>query len=738
MLKKLLLVVIASQVVMSGDLYEDDQPLNLKGGFVSSLSAEKYSGYKFTTFCVDVEEIKKFYEELKKANAYYIDIDKITQEINDKTKCNLYFKIPFVLDAILEDAKTSIKKSITYLHNALYSMKKDTIDSIEPIDFIYDTAKKRFAYKYFGKLPKYFEKRKGIEPLSENAAKLKLKMLMKIDDYIGWYSNCYNFDYQFDDNKVVESNAFFDAKTVEDLSPDFSIQDNLNVLKIGVSQEGANWKVTTTLNSNTDTFSFNENKEVFSIYLCKRLNNKGNECINLKESNPQSPMTSMNWNFKVKNNQIIDIDIRHVNSLHTSVKLKLFKVFFTLRDISSSKVVPKNPFQRDYTTRDTSKKNFILIDNGTEEIYLKDLQTNEYKKFGLKSTPLAIKADDEKEIELFRIHFDNISNIQSELYHVSFRYYLMRIPFHHILVVHDDKTDPSPNIYSFKTKDTYTYSSIYKCRYDYLLSETYSYLAVQDIAYGQDKKRYHCDVNLIKEPIDQSTPLQFKTTKDNCLILEGGTDYLTRRFYLMGDFKYFEWNFNTEENNEQPDKNCNLYLRGNTDGNAPRFISNSFEFPEYKDKRIYLSIRTIDQKPGYIITAFYFENKDIFNEILNVEKDRYAYSKAIPENYIFDVKEVPTTKEPSAVNLIKETVNYQSSQEIIYSIDNEDIISCTHSLNILIDSNNNIVFQCINQSAVRTCKNLPKSKPVPVKKDKLKPNMKKIVLQALNTLQNII
>ena len=736
MLKKLLLVVIASQVVVGGDLYEDDQPLNLKGGFVSSLSAEKYSGYRISCLCQDVPKIKSFYEELKNAEAHYID--KVTQDKTDKSRCYLNFKSPFVLDVIFEGGKDSIQKSITYMHNALYSIRKDTVDSIKPIDFIYDSAKKRFVYKNFGKLVNFFEKKKGNGLLAEDAAKLKLKKLMKIDDAIGWYSNGYNFDYQFDDNKVVEKNAFFDVETVEELSLDSSIQDNLNILKIGVNRDGKNWKVTTTLDSNTDSFSFSENKEVFSLYLCKKPNDKSNECINLKESKPQDPMTSMYWNFKVKKNQMIDIDIRHVNSLHTNVELNLFKVFFTLTDIASSRIVSRSPFQRDQIISDKTKKNFILIDNGTEEINLKDLQTNEYKKFRLKGTPLIIKADEEQELELFRISFLNIDNLQSELSHVSFKYYHLRIPTNHILVINDDKTDKFPNVYSFKTKDNYTYSSVYKCRNDYLISETYSFSSIQNIIYGQDKKSYDCDVNLIKEPIDQSTPLNFKTIKDNCLILQGGTDYQTYRYYHIGEYKQFEWNFNTEENNEQPNTTCNIYLRGNIDGKVPRFISSNFKFPEYKDKRIYLYIRTIDQKPGYIIRAFYFENKDNVYEILNINRGKYAFSKTIPEGYIFKLKNTPMTKEQSPKKLINETVNYQSSIEIIYSIDDEDILRCTRYFNIIIDSSNDIVFQCTNKNSAKDSEDPIESKPALVIRDKVRSTLKKVFLQASNTLQNII
>lgn len=699
MLKRMLVLFVVSQIVVSGDDIPNDEPSNMSGGYVSSISAENYSVFRQIVSCDQIAAIKALVEELKSTSALVAEIDKIRKDPNDKSKCYIYFKSSFGLDVDLKNAfspeaniksgEDSIVKSITTLHKELIAKKNNCIDKVDADDFIYDAKTKFYFFANYARLVEFYEDGSKKQTLNGGQAANVLKKMTDIKDFSQWGKSIYNLDTPFDDYKVSEN----EFNNLDSPKQHADVGNENDSVKVEVVKKNEKWAVKSTLNSNVDSFDFDGKSELFAVYLCQNSGKDDNLCINLKGNEAD---TNMVWNYKVKPNQRVEVDIREASSLDQYYKLKFYKVFIILTDISRMKIVPKNKYQRQ-NVLDVKKNDFILIDQGTEEFILKDLQDESRTLYlQIKSKALKIKADDEKEVELFRISLSAIEKKVSDFSNIKFKYYIVRIPSSNILILNDEKDNQAANLQSFKPGKESATLSFNSCNSDSLILKDGEPQNKQNIFLDKEEKTYSCVVNLKTK----SESILFSKLETDCIKLLDNSDFQTYRSYYIKDSKNFAWNFNTEPKvDENKNNKCSISIEPTYSSPAPAFKSKTFEFPQHQYYRVFLSISKQNGKSDFTIKGYHFgPEKRLLQIFYSVQKKSIDLtSKNMPETLFYHTKDQRTLLKGQEIEFLEQKVNYQSSTEVIYSFDINDLESCTKELDLYI-KDEKLLLVCMKPS----------------------------------------
>lgn len=595
-------------------------------------------------------------------------------------------------------------------------------------DFIYDASEKQLMYKAIEKFPRFFGSQEN--PSISNSMQDKTKLSEFVERVIryDWHKESSNFDSQFDDYKVNEYGFSWQNKLEEVNSGDGGYSMGYNygqaskILKIDVTKEGDQWKVSSDLASDTNTFSFNGDSEVFSVYLCQKMDNKMNECINLKE---KALGDAHSWSFKVKDNYKVDIDIRPVRSLDSYLKLKLFKVFFNLSDVNSMRIIPSKPFSKELVNVQKRTRVYFLIDKGTDELLVFELETYKFEKIKISKQPLTIKFDSRKEIDVFRIPSevfknywkDNYKSLKSEKDRLNdidsvtldrayfkYKYYQIIIPNKNILTLTNEDGNQPPSIYSTVPLLSSTSSLIQSCDSKSLNLRNYIIEPFHTIYFGEEERKYHCRVKISKKKSFAASgnknedAIFYRDIPNRCFKIGDTTDIPTYLPYPIDNLRNFEWNFNSEETIQgKQDTSCTIYIDQNSNKEPARFISKEFKFPELAWYRIYLSIRLDEGSNMFVFSAYYFDKSKTLFEIVDISSTSTLKSSVLPQVLYFNVvikDRIDTSNKISFVNM---RANYQSSSEIVYSISLERMNECEKGINLFF-KDDNLILQCTKSS----------------------------------------
>ena len=724
MVKKCFSVLIACVFVASGLNLEVEQHPNLKGGFVSSSTARRYSSDTTSLSCAELEEVNKIYDELVKEKVPLAEVIKLTKSEGIKPSCYIHFKTTFALDVTVDNSKSMITKSITDLHNALVNAKRKSLMGMTAFDFIYDASKNQLMYKAIEKFPKVFTSQENLSITNPKQSQSKLSELLERKVLYDWHKESSNFDSQFEDYKVNEDGFSWSNKLEEVKSGDerdsmgYNYGQALKILKIGVKKEGNQWKVSSDLAPDTNTFSFDENTEVFSIYLCQKMDKKMSECINLKENGPGD---AFSWNFKVKDNYKVDIDIRPVRSLDKYLNLKLFKVFFNLSDVNSMRIIPTKTFSKDLVKLQKKTRGYLLIDKGTEELLVFELETYKFEKIKITNKQLTIISDNKNEIDVFQIpcevfksywtsnikffqseksRLKDIDNITLEKANFKYKYYQIIIPSKNILTLTNQDENQPASIYSTVPLLPSTSSLIQSCSSKSLNLRNYFIEPVHTIYLGEEVRKYDCRVKLSrKKSFNNSSnnnedAIFYRDIPNRCFKIGDKTDIPTYVPYPIDDLQNFEWNFNTEEKiQDNQDRSCTIYIDQNSNEKPARFLSKEFEFPELARYRIYLSIRVDEDSSNFIFSAFYFDKSKNLVEIVDIGSTSTIRSNVLPSTLFFSVVTNDKIEATTRISFVNMRVNYQSSNEIVYAISLKGISECEKGINLFF-KDDNLILQC--------------------------------------------
>ena len=727
MSKKLLSVLIASLVVVRVLSFELDKHPNLKGGFVSSLTAKRYSSDATYVNCVKLEEAKKLYDDLIKEKVPLAEVIKITKEKEQGDLCYIHFKSTFVLDVNLENGKELAVSSITNLYNRMMNTRKKVFKGFSPYEFIYDASKKQFLYKNLEYLPAIVSKD---NPTLTDESKSKLILDQIIKKYLdsNWHKYTSKFDSQFDRYKVNE-NGFSEPNKLEEIktkeggdSKSSSGNQDSKILRIEVKKGESEWKVFSELDSDKNEFSFNEDKEVFSVYLCQKIDSKVNECINLKENGSQN---AFSWNFKVKNSYKVEVDVRPVDSLDRYLNLKLFKVFFVLSDISSMRILPSKTFHREVISKDKNFRSYFMIDKGRDDLLVFETENKKLEKVKISKKALFVKFDQQTEIEVFRIPYEpfesffgirydffkltynrlvDLENIFRDNNRLEYSYYQIRVPRGNSLILTNENETQPPIIYSHKTAKLYISSLIHTCDTKNMLLRNNTYEKKHVIFLGQEEKIYNCKVQLFKsntvitDILKQNTGnfILYRDIYEDCIKFDDKSIITEYTPYRIEKPEKFEWNFNLEDTQDvNKDNICTIFFKDKDNNKFAKFKTKIFEFPAYKAYRVYLSIIFDDKTDNYIFSAYYFDEKYDVKPIVSIFNKDPVIFKTLPQSLNYNVVEKKKIKKNMITSFLDIKVNYLSSNEVVYAIDIDIKNECKSGINLFFQGDN-LILQCTN------------------------------------------
>lgn len=711
MLKKTFIVVALILIVAGKGEIEVDQLPNLKGGFVSSLSVKKYSFYRDEVDCENVPSIEAAYKKFRDENIPLLEIDKITKRKDKESKCFIYFKNDYSLDINSDDMEETVTNSIISFQEALANGKHKVLTQLYSGDFLYDSSKKQFFFSNMEKLPSLVGTRENYTGLFNTRNHFDMLIKASIRFFDNWARLTDYFDYQFS-HYEVNHNGFSKTSQLEESANmiNENAKEPSNVIKIEVLKDESNWKFSASLNYDNNNFSFDENTELFSLYLCQKIDKFNNECINLREKDSQNKMV---WNFKVKENHKIFIDVQKVDTLNSSFRLNFYKVYIVLTDIKMMRIVTTSSYQRDIIPEDKLTNGYLVIDNGSEDLKILDMNSWGEETFKMKSKSLTIKADRENEIEVFRIPFaptlkyflDFTKNISRESIRRLYAYQII-IPKNNILIFTDEIEEESilPSIHSYLPKKHLFHPMIRGCNNKYLKLKDEFNSPVDIMYFAKEEKHYNCQVELVRNHLYENKIEIFKTMLNKCIdINENSLQPLYKASYI-GDYKYFEWNFNTEKPREKnPNNVCYFFINKVYDKEVPNFQTKNFGFPKPLDSRIYLSISMHGSDRTFAISAFYFKNKDLLTEIQSIDVKSGLISAAIPSTLQYILID-QTEKVVNTLNLIDSTVNYLSSQEVVYAVDIAEFKNCKKALSLSVQEQA-IAIKCNKKKAAENSEN---------------------------------
>lgn len=728
MFRTLLLVLIASLVVVRALGFEVDKHPKLKGGFVSSSTAKRYSSDTASVSCHNLEETKKLYDELIKQKVPLAEVTSITQAVENKDLCYVKFKTTFALDVNLENGRDLAASSITNLFNGLLNARLKLITAFNANEFIYDASKKQFLYRAIDNLPWIVTSRNSQSFTSEAKSKLILEKTLEEHLHQNWHRSTSKFDFQFDryrinENGFSEPNKLQEIKTNEGRNSKGSNDDeDSKILKIEVKKEESQWKVSAELEADRNEFSFDEDKEVFSAYLCQKIDSKVNECINLKENGSQNVFS---WTFKVRNNYKIDVDVRLVNSLDRYLNLKLFKVFFVLSDIASARISSTKTFEREFIQKNIKFRSYFMIDRGTDDLLIFETEKKNLDKVKISQKSLVTKFDQQQEIQLFRIPYESFEASLGNLYNFfkdtnnrltdlqdifsdknrqEYSYYQIRIPSDHSLILTNEAEAQAPTIYSHKPKNKFFSSLIHTCDSKHMLLKNRTFEDKHMIFLGEEEKQYNCKVQLFKNEsvktyiLNQNTGtfILFRDIYESCIRFDDDVNLSMYIPYRVADLKNFEWNFNIEKTKELPRENiCTIFFKDKDNQKFAKFKSKIFEFPKLVAQRVYLSIIFDDKSDNYTFSAYFLTEKYAVKEIVSISNTDPVTFKSLPENLHYNVVGKGAITKNKVTSFFDIQVNYQSSNEIVYAFDVDIKNECQKGINLFFQGNN-LVLQCTN------------------------------------------
>ena len=630
-----------------------------------------------------LKDVYSIYKILEAAEIPVPEVLGVSTEYFSSGNCNIYFKNTFTLDIEVKDINNSIKDYILKILPVLEQNNRKLTKDFDPKMFMYDMNKKTFVLVDFTNMIYTFNA--GETTHMENHYK-ELTAKIKNKDFLAEELNFFKFDFMHDDYRVVQTGFVDPSKPVESTLNDQEIQQSKNsskILMIELIRQETEWTVTSTLNTDKQTLTFNEEIELFSLYLCQEVKSKI-ECINLKEGDTKDKMS---WNFNIKPNHIVDVNIRKIFSGSSEFNLNFYKVFLTLKEIHSMKIVPTGPYNRDTINDDTNKQDIILTDNGALGFVVNSINSKNYKV----TLPFNPKLEADIGIEIYPITYLEYEFLLSHV-NKQPRHYQIRIPANKIIILSEKEKNLNSKIQLFDKNASFDALFYKKCKIDSILLNLSENESPFSLKFENEEKSFP----------EKITIEEFESSNTHIKCIEINESKF--KFWRMIDIpaeKKFLWNFNLHQNRGF------VQLFDQTTKKSPIFPFKNFEYPKKSPLIIYLSIGLKDEKGNLDIHASFYNKENTKIDVPLSKSISSSPINQIPKEFNFDINLSAQTLKRVNVILSDQNASYLSNKEIVYSIEISNFDKCLY-LNYLYLDKNSIILDCrksitVNKQDFTTC-----------------------------------
>lgn len=701
-----LVLVIASSVIAEGKFAHYKVPGNPLGGLLTSKSAFKYEVFKQEIECQQEEHIKTIYDILSTAKAPVPEILG-TSDVEKKPQyCNIFYKNTIKLDVRGKNVNQMIKDTLKELTAIMQRKNLVFLSLIYFYMFMYDALNDRFVFKNIESIGPITENKK--DELNARHEEI-LKTIDKLD-FSKDFDKIFNYDYHHDDYKLVDAQS---SKNEEFQEVAVGVQNGKNaakVLKLEMSKEDKNWKLTSTLDLNTDTLLFERDKEVFSLYFCQNIAENRNECISLE----QKGLESSSWNFKIKENHKINIEIRRVNWIDQNLNMLYYKVFLTPIDIDTVRITPTHLYLReeiDQKRDDEEKKlSYLFNDKGVDGLVISLIDPETKKKMTI---PLKSKVEFEKGIEVYPVSLDYYAFSQANIFHHN-KSYQVRVPIEKIIIVSEEENGQPAKIRLVDKKPEYNFSFFKGCKSDVLIYD----LDGPDASFRLKYK----DIERI---FPEKFVIEGTTKKDEilkCFDIQADNKHKFSRYSVVPDGKVFYWNFNSHSNHGT------IQFFNESIKNYIDFPFSKFAKPSNKPYTVYLSISVKDN--GNLDVRFTYFNKDKTPFEILRNKSYLELTDKIPLELAYFHDRAVVRSEAQSLYFKDFDVTYLSNKEIVYSVNIPAIKKCFYPLGVFLHSSSSHFMKCdytntestdlVRKSDFQTATHIPGFKKVLQEAEKLK------------------
>lgn len=703
MLRPLIIFFVVNEVVMGEvcGFSAYSHPLTLHSGFISTStdysSTDIYSVEFITVKESALNSFKEMYDLLLK-HKVVPEILGASVDKSNSNQCRIYFSNILTMDSKTYPNIPYIKRSYNDLIEALTKINYSYYFSLNENSFRYNPRTDKYYFVDIvnlidpeNKVKQDLTKRKVYSiffdwVLENKLAVQKSDDLEPIRKFLNSFHTFYHHQYQIANKIQLNDDQFIIKDEVIFKSNKFSNTK----LDIDVKSMDEHYLLTANLKDHKKkTLKFNKDKEIFSIYLCLKKEEYDIECINLKKKNYESDLV---WNFEVRSNQRIDVEVQHAKSEVEELTMNFYKVFLILTLIDSPGVVPESEellldlksdmdINNLYIICETNHQDLRVVSSPEDEFTFKSIQMtdksleNKTQKKVIQATPsLFPKASqsclgNNKKIFIMEKHRSKIlfvSNLEKKL-PPSFSFISKQIGITRDMIYSCNEPTTYPNLY-------------------YTLNPISTISNNEQVSIYPEKQiliRDHSNEELMNELCIEAISIteyyHINYEAENTKIFSSKSNHFFLNFNSYLEDKVT----NLNKNSQISPKNI-VYLTSLTRLDFIDLKFRNFQYPNFKPYRIYISI-VKEKYKSYVVNAIFLPSlTDIrrINEyfgtqltltkkpikILDITKDEFFSFKTISKDILLE-------------NLVS---HYHSSSEIVYSFDIKDFKDCYPNL-----SNNN-------------------------------------------------
>lgn len=710
MLRILILFLLTNCVLLENEcsfpLYKP--PTSIEGGLISRSTSKTYSFLRVYFDSKDKTSIKSVYDHLDKVGGI---VPKIIGAFKDDyySYCHLFYQNVYRMDYKIYLNTYSIKSTFMKMIKALKKINFRKMITFDKDSFAYSPSTQTFLFTDLVTLIKSIDLPPGVD--LENYAEEYFSNWVYDNEIPLLRSDNVKISPNFAKDKKLPYFEEYKLRYKEDLiEKSFKVEESIdfnpekgasNQLEVKITKEKGSSTLTASLNSKTKTFSFDDGKNSFMIFLCQNSPKETIECMNLDEKNGGANLV---WQFNIKANQRIDVEVQDADCPKESLDLKYFKVNLVLTDDNYPGIVPESEFLLTLN-KDTEYDDYFVICE-TNHRDLRGIQAR-YFDVGVKS----IKMNSKPVINKTGHKIFQVLPSTFEYYHTKCLGSSKKL-----FIIEKEQQDKNKYLLIDKQKDNSDISLVLidktpridrrvmmSCNKPlnfpdlfFILnpeidtkknSRLHSYprrsFLTQDISserfsneycvhYDEPSKSYSIDYELESVNIEQGAELDFKYNffshskvfityqGENGKKLDADLVFLTKK-----DNKLF---------NEVDFKN--------------------FEFLEFGQNKLYISIERVSES-DYQVRTFFISQYYNFLEIPKLF-DNVLILSGKPSKIIYNKKNSCIFNDPGEFVLKETNASYMNDSEIIFSIKIPDFEGCKPILESVTDTegNQNIKITC--------------------------------------------
>lgn len=676
-------------------------PKSLEGGLISSSTTGTYAISSSSVKKSSINQIKFYYDILDKVGGVVPKI--LGASGPDKNEnCMLYFENVFTMDIQIYLNTNSIHKTFMKMIEALEKVNYATNIEFSKFSFVYHPSSQTFLFRDLerlvtsDKLPdgtdfikfaqEYFLDWiifNGIAVLSSDVVAAKSDL--RLDPFLHFFQM-----YQMRYNEKLREREFKIQESI-DFNPS---RGETTELEVKITKEERSSILTATLNNKRRSFTFDTAKDMFMIYVCQ---NKGEEvidCINLDEKVGGQDLV---WKYSVLPNQRIDVEVQEAESTVEDSVVKFFKVNLILTPEKYPGVIPEDEFL--FKLDDNEKLNdyYLLCETNHNNLRAADKSTQsfKFKSIKMKNGPVINKTG-RKIIQVIRSIFDNKVETCLGSNKKTF-------------IIKKDQQDQ--NNYLLINKQTE------KSPIDLIMIAKMPGID-QNVITSCNKPLNFPDIFFILNPeLDpkkatrlHSYPEKASLTENNirnhlvedlCFHFDQSSqsytvDYEIESVYVKSyEELEFRYNFNShdKENHFFASANGTVLVKNVVFLDNKHFVPEAeidfrnFQFPEFHQSRIFISIDT-RYRDEFIIRSIFVSENNQFKEITTLFGDPLVLSTK-PSKIIYNKKNSCIFSDPGEFLLKEIDSNYLTKIEIVFSVDITGFEGCKPIIESVTDQGGN-------------------------------------------------